>query len=223
MRLLLIRHGQSLSNLAWLENETSYGDEDSSLSDLGQAQAQALARAFAEGRLPRPAYLMSSLMVRAVQTAAPLAAALGLPVTGLVDAHEVGGLTRPGPGRSELLGLCDSLVLPDEVTELGWYHHPVEARIDGWDRATRVVSALLRQFGQSDELVGLVSHGMFIQLLMRVVAGWEADLESPFLDTWFNINNTGTVLLIFPGEYGERCWIHWVNRTDHLRPDQLSE
>jgi len=220
VRLLLVRHGQSQANLAWATDGTVWPHADEALTELGHVQAQALAHAFATGRLPRPGVLATSLMARAVDTVAPTAAALGMPVAGLVEAYEVGS-SGPGLGRSALLERCPGLELPDEATEAGWYLHPAEEREEAWDRATRVVSGLVRRYGGTDDLVVLVTHGMFIQLLMGIIGGWEVDFGA--LNVFFNHNNTGHTLLTFPSVYGERCLVGWVNRTDHLRPDQLSD
>ena len=231
MRLLLIRHGQSLDNLAWNAGMESIGDEDSPMTDLGHSQAASLAQAFRDGLLPKPDHLMSSLMVRAVQTVAPIAQALDQQVTGLVKAYEVGGVYRttdsyespyPGLKRAELLQCCPNLVLPPVVTDEGWYFRSIEPRIEAWSRAERVISRLMILYGNSNDLVALVSHGMFIQLLWRVLVGWQPNLSTPLLDAWFCMNNTGTVFLSSPGDFGEKASIYWINRTDHLSPDQLT-
>ncbi|MER2597907.1 MAG: histidine phosphatase family protein [Caldilineales bacterium] len=75
MQLYLIRHGQSFVNL---ENWTE-GNRDTPLTELGQRQASALAR-WLPGDLPRVDALYASTMQRARETAAPLAAAYGLPI-----------------------------------------------------------------------------------------------------------------------------------------------
>ncbi|MCL2784796.1 MAG: phosphoglycerate mutase family protein [Propionibacteriaceae bacterium] len=234
MKLLLIRHGQSLANLAWLQGEPIHGG-DPVLTELGEIQAQSLAHAFSTGLLPRPDYVFSSLMQRAVQTVAPVAQVLGCAVEGTLDGYEVGGLHHgsvdesdvrafPGLGTPELLSICPQLVLPDEVNEQGWYFREVETRVQGWVRAQRLFAQLVDRFGDTDACVVLVCHGMFIQLFLRTIIGWEPDLSTPMLDdAWFTINNTGSVYLTVPGEYGERATIHWVNRVDHLIEDHLSD
>ncbi|MDR0284446.1 MAG: phosphoglycerate mutase family protein, partial [Propionibacteriaceae bacterium] len=218
--------------LAWAEGRP-YGTEDPPLSPLGHTQAARLAEAFADGRLPKPDYLLSSLMQRALATVAPLSEVLDRPVLGVAEAHEVGGVYRrteadavvayPGEGRAALAGLCPRLLLPSTVTDDGWYFHDIETRAEGWARANQLAGALLDQFGDGDNLVALVAHGLFGQLLLRAYMGWEPDLGDPWPDTWLRLNNTATALLTVPGDYGERALVHWINRTDHLTPDLLSE
>jgi probable phosphoglycerate mutase len=73
-RVLLIRHGQSRGNA-----EGRFGGHSPTpLSELGHRQAEATARALASERVTA---LYSSDLLRAVQTAEPLARATGLEIT----------------------------------------------------------------------------------------------------------------------------------------------
>ncbi|HEV7893821.1 MAG TPA: histidine phosphatase family protein [Pyrinomonadaceae bacterium] len=72
-RVLLVRHGESRGNA-----ERRFGGHTATpLSDLGHAQAEATARALASENINA---IYSSDLLRAVQTAEPLARATGLPV-----------------------------------------------------------------------------------------------------------------------------------------------
>ena len=72
-RVLLVRHGQSRGNA-----EGRFGGHTATpLSDLGRAQAEATARALASENITA---IYSSDLLRAVQTAEPLARATGLTV-----------------------------------------------------------------------------------------------------------------------------------------------
>jgi probable phosphoglycerate mutase len=72
-RVLLVRHGQSLGNA-----ERRFGGHSPTpLSELGRAQAEATARALQTEKLSA---IYSSDLLRAVETAAPLARATGLEV-----------------------------------------------------------------------------------------------------------------------------------------------
>ncbi|HET6152386.1 MAG TPA: histidine phosphatase family protein [Marmoricola sp.] len=72
MRLLLLRHGQTHGNTSGALDTALPGLE---LTDLGQRQAEAAARALAEEPIER---IFISPTLRTQQTAAPLAAALGI-------------------------------------------------------------------------------------------------------------------------------------------------
>ena len=95
MRLLLIRHGETAHNAEQL----ALGQADVPLTERGRAQAQAIAQAYAVARDDGPiAAVYSSPLQRAINTARPLAEALGLPVQiepGLIemDIGEVEGKT----------------------------------------------------------------------------------------------------------------------------------
>ena len=72
MRLLLLRHGQTHGNTA---GALDTGEPGLDLTELGQSQAEAAARALAERGVDQ---IFVSSLVRTHQTAAPLAAMLGV-------------------------------------------------------------------------------------------------------------------------------------------------
>ncbi|MCV9993183.1 histidine phosphatase family protein [Paeniglutamicibacter sp. ZC-3] len=74
MRLILIRHGQTTSNVG---HHLDTGEPGASLTDLGREQARALPAALAATTIEA---IYASTLLRTQQTAAPLAAALGLEV-----------------------------------------------------------------------------------------------------------------------------------------------
>ncbi len=75
--MILMRHGQSEFNLHYTATRRDPGIVDPKLTEAGQAQAEAAARALAGAGIRR---ILASPYTRALQTAAPLAAALGVPV-----------------------------------------------------------------------------------------------------------------------------------------------
>ena len=76
-RMILLRHGQSEFNLAYTETRRDPGIHDPRLTPLGHEQAETAAGALAGERIRR---IVCSPYTRALQTAAPIAARLGLPV-----------------------------------------------------------------------------------------------------------------------------------------------
>jgi len=76
--MILLRHGQSEFNLHFTATKRDPGIVDAPLTDLGHAQAAGAAEALADAGIRR---IIASPYTRALQTAAPLARALGLPVT----------------------------------------------------------------------------------------------------------------------------------------------
>ncbi len=93
MRFVVIRHGQSTNNLLWETTGSELGRHpDTPLTETGHRQAELLAERLSAVLPWRVDAIYCSLMTRAVQTAAPIAAALGLPLIGRTDMFEVGGL-----------------------------------------------------------------------------------------------------------------------------------
>ena len=83
MRLLLIRHGQTPANV---RGELDTAKPGPGLTERGHAQARNIPGAL---RGEAVEAIFASTLVRTQQTAAPLAHALGLPVTVLPGVHEI--------------------------------------------------------------------------------------------------------------------------------------
>ena len=236
MRLLLVRHGESENNRIRAETGSWAGrSPDPELTTLGHAQAGKLADFYLEQGLPRPDVLLTSLMRRAVSTAAPLARAFDLPLQGNVLLHEVGGIyeaedegphvvgvPRPGSAASTLLELSPHLVLPGEADETGWHRRPFEPPAQAWERACEVVAMLRQQYGDSDQLVAVVSHAWFSQYLIHALLGWKPAPDGR-LSAWLVIHNTGHTLIELETGPGWPPALLWLNRHDHLPEDELTD
>lgn len=75
--MILLRHGQSEFNLLFTQLRRDPGIPDPKLTPLGHQQAEAAAVALANAGISR---IIASPYTRALQTAAPIARALGIPV-----------------------------------------------------------------------------------------------------------------------------------------------
>lgn len=205
VRFLLIRHGQSTNNLLYAEGRGPLSrDPDPGLTPLGERQAEQLARFAAEGGLSwLPSTIYSSLMLRAVQTAVPLARALGRPVIGHPTVHECGGpyediagdghrTPHPGSPRSVVAAVADPggvpLELPDAIGEWGWYAGPYETSAAICARAADVVAGL-RARHDDDDVIAVVTHGCFINFLLRTLLGIDA------MTGWFAIHNASVTVV----------------------------
>ena len=125
MKLILIRHGQSLNNLLADTHHEDYDaymaarSHEPPLTDVGQRQAEQIARylAVAAGRPRAPSArlgwaarehpitaLYVSPMLRALQTAEPIGRALGVTPHVWVDIHEHGGLFSGNPEKNDVEG-----------------------------------------------------------------------------------------------------------------------
>ncbi len=235
MRLLLIRHGESENNRIHAETGSWSGrSPDPGLTELGHTQAAKLADFYVERQLPRPDVLLTSLMRRAVATAAPLARALDLPLHGHPLLHEVGGvyeadsegpqvvgIPRPGSPASALLALSPHLVLPGDADETGWHRRPFEPPGHAWDRACEVAAELRASYGGTDQLVGVVSHAWFSQYLIHALLGWAPETDGR-LSAWLVIHNSGHTLLELEPGTGWPPALVWLNRHDHLADGELT-
>ncbi|CAK0895563.1 unnamed protein product, partial [Prorocentrum cordatum] len=141
LRLLLVRHGESRNNALMSgagmtpERWRAGREADPGLSEAGLGQAEALGcllgggtprRALLAGAVP-PSRLLVSPVRRAVETLRPTAERLGLAPEVWTECFEVGGIyhsggtTSRGLARSELREQLPGCVLPEDVTEQGWY------------------------------------------------------------------------------------------------------
>lgn len=184
MRLTLIRHGQTPSNVAGLLDTAPPGP---GLTDLGRRQAAAVPTAL-DGQ-PIDA-LYSSDQLRAQQTADPLAAARLLP------AETLPGLREIAAGHLEMAGDPDS-VRRYIGTLYQWLEGDLDARIPGGpsgretlDRYDAAIDQIVAGVGSGGSAVA-VSHGAAI----RVWAVARAAGFPSLAPDGRHLDNTGAVTL----------------------------
>lgn len=155
MRLLLLRHGQTTSNVAHLLDTAAPGAD---LTDLGRRQAEAVPGALAGERL---AAIYVSHLVRTHQTAAPLARAVG------VTPRERPGIAEIGAGDLEMRGDREAIDAYADVV-FSWDRDPGR-RVPGGEsghevlaRFDAVVAEAAAEFG--DATVVFVAHGGIIRV-----------------------------------------------------------
>ncbi|WP_179131162.1 histidine phosphatase family protein [Candidatus Entotheonella palauensis] len=213
---------------------------DPELTELGWRQAQALAKHLAAvtayrhpGRQELAAYGMTHLycsaMLRAMQTAQPIAQALALTPEVWVDIHEQGGLFYGNPRQPESLighsGMTrrdmqarfPGYQVPPEVTDAGWWREGCESREAFYARALKVAE-YLRQLARRhhdqgrDERIALVIHGDLIDLLLKAL------LEQLPGDSLRYVHAPTAITRVdFPPS--GPIYLHYVNRTEHLTPE----
>ena len=162
-RICFVRHGETDWNVA----QRMQGHIDRPLNDLGEAQAQAVGRYFAGREL---AAIYSSDLQRALQTAAPIAQALNLPVIPLQ------ALRERCFGRCEGLTFSEIAVRyeddaramvsrdPDYVTPGGG-----ESRRAHEQRVVVCIEDLLRR--HPGEVLAVVTHGQVLDVIYRRAYG----------------------------------------------------
>lgn len=243
MQLYIIRHAQSENNLIWQQTGGSNGRlPDPALTELGHQQARLVAEFLARPSDEAPAperdnrdgfgltHLYCSLMERSVLTGAYIAQATGLPLVGLVDIHEWGGIYHidevsgehiglPGPNREYFAARYPELVLPETLNHAGWWNREPEVVEERPLRARRFWKFLLKQHGQTDDRVAIVTHGGFTQTLLETLLSRsdpDITLGLP-AKVWFAINNAAISRFDFEADHFR---VGYLNRVDFL-PDEL--
>jgi probable phosphoglycerate mutase len=182
MRLILVRHGESPSNVRHLLDTAEPGPD---LTARGAEQAAALPRALADERVDA---VYASSLVRAQQTAAPLARLLGLPV------HVRAGIREIWAGELELRGDRRS-VERYLTTVFAWPEGDLGRRMPGAESGTEVLErfdAVVAEIAATGVRTAvLVSHGAAI----RVWTACRASNVDAALASTSTLANTGVVTL----------------------------
>jgi broad specificity phosphatase PhoE len=164
--MILLRHGQSEFNLHFTATRRDPGIKDPKLTDLGHRQAEEAAEALAAAQEIRR--IIASPYTRALQTAAPLARRLGLPVLVNPIVRERYAFTCDiGSPVTALRGAWPDLTL-DHLEEVWW---PLEE-----EPADQVLARAARFRGEMAALEDwahtvVVSHwGFILSMTGRSVA-----------------------------------------------------
>lgn len=196
MRLILVRHGQTPSNVAGLLDTAPPGP---GLNDTGHRQASAVPSALAAQPIDA---IFASDQTRAQETAAPLAAARGLSVSVLAGLREIGA------GDLEMAGDADS-VHRYIGTLIAWLDGDLTLRIPGgpngfdflerYDEAIGAIADDIAGTAGPDGAAVAVSHGAAIRAwaAIRAVspAGPEPTAPAPTGLGHRHLDNTGAVTL----------------------------
>jgi len=182
MRLILIRHGQTNSNVDGLIDTDEPG---AGLTGLGFVQAAALPDSLGGESID---VLYTSTLVRARQTTAPLAASLGL------DVRVRDGLREVRAGTLEMRGDAAAVQLYRDTT-FAWSAGDVDVRMPGAESGAEVYA---RYDAVIDEIAllgvgtaAVVSHGAVI----RSWAAARAHNVTADFAARSPLTNTGVLLL----------------------------
>ncbi len=241
MELYIIRHAQSTNNAL---GDPQDRDRDPPLTEIGERQADILARHLAAGiELVPPAaaingrgqqgysftHLHCSPMWRSLQTAYPIGQALGLRPEVWTDIHEQGGIYLDhgdgrgpigysGKTRQEIQTVYPHYVLPPEITDGGWWNRDHEDWPTCHRRANRVAEELRKRAAsdeRGDQRVAIVSHGGFVDALLKALFGQLSDGQ-----IFYYHYNTAISRVDF--RPGSRLDVRYLNRLDHLPPELIT-
>jgi probable phosphoglycerate mutase len=169
-KLVLVRHGETPSNVSRVLDTQLPG---APLTDQGTVQARALG-----ARLAPPAVLISSVALRAQQTAALLAAETGVPVQVLDGLHEVQVGDLEGRNDRVALETFGAIYLAWQTGDFAARPPGGESAHELLDRYLPAVAQVREQYfdGATANEVGpgdivIVSHGAAIMLAGGRLAG----------------------------------------------------
>ena len=241
MDLFIIRHGESANNALADIRERQV---DPPLTDLGVQQAKMLAIFLAGGQFPEHmdsngtnnkikmkegsgiTTLYVSPMYRTLQTVQPIAVSLGLDPMVWVDLHEEGGMYLnhgedrglvgyPGKTRKDIASEFGSYQLPSEITAGGWWSGGHEGKVAFTARANRV-SDSLKNMAISKEIIALITHGAFMNVLLKALLG---TISSSLIN--FRHHNTGITRINLRNDGRLELW--GLNQVHHLSSDLVSD
>jgi len=247
MELYIIRHGQSTNN-ALADDSQATRIYDPPLTDLGKRQAEALASYFGVGisrdpwvnpntgysqQIETPGFgithLFCSAMYRAMQTTQPLGGAISLKPEIWIDIHEHGGVYLeeagkitgyPGRNRNQIASEFPDYVVPDAVTDAGWWDAKtgLESISSCYGRAIKIAAELRRRAQdqhEKGERIAIVTHGTFIDALIKALFN-----QLPNRSLYYLHYNTAITRIDFTDK--DRLIVRYINRVDHLSPDLIT-
>ncbi len=208
-RLVLLRHGQSHSNVDRCLDTRPPG---ASLTPAGIAQARDFARGFER----QPGMLVHSVARRAEETAAVIGEVWGLPP------REVEGIHEVQVGELEMRNDDEAVDAFNRVYER-WHMGDLDVALPGGETGAQllgrylpVVADLRMRYlddgGWSNDIV-VVSHGAAIRLAAATLAG----VDGSFV-VEHHIGNAESVVLA-PITDGRWSCVHWGQHSPPFMPD----
>ncbi len=252
MQLYFIRHGQSTNNAIWQDNQYNMDSRvaDPTLTEKGFQQA-AITGEMLNSQIANRSdgiadtwdpqnragfhltHLYCSLMERAVQTGTVISKIVGLPLVGLPDVHEIGGIYREtmvngtptievshGLTPAQLADRYPELILSKPIPEQGWWVGGREELPRRLERAKRVIHFLKEHHGGTDDRVGIVTHGSFSALLYRVMLNLDLAAEIDIVVRNGFVSNNCSITRF--DQYGQDLAMVYYNRVEHLPTDLIT-
>lgn len=225
MHIYLVRHGQSHVNLADLTSD----HRDEPLTDIGRAQAAAVAAHIAEEvAVDR---LVASTVMRAAQTARAISTSTGLPVEWDDRLREVGTVFPNGSAIPEadlqpyLPEIWGTLRPYEPVTIGGESWMQVRARVGSFIESILPVpprgrgrEGAVEDAGVPEETLVVVCHAGVIEAFLEYVFE-----KGPWSVVAVETSNTGMTHLEYRPTPNRPDWrLHFHNRIVHLPPELIT-
>jgi broad specificity phosphatase PhoE len=208
-RLVLVRHGQSHSNV---ERRLDTRPPGASLTPAGVAQARDFARSFGQ----RAGMLVHSVARRAAETAAVIAEVWGL------APHEVHGIHEVQVGDLEMRNDDEAVETFNRIYER-WHTGDLDAALPGGEtgvqvlgRYVPVLANLRMRYLDNDQWTGdiiVVSHGAALRLAAAALAG----VDGSFV-VEHHIGNAESVILSPITDSRWSC-VRWGQHCPPFMPD----
>jgi probable phosphoglycerate mutase len=206
MRLILVRHGESVGNF---ENRLQ-GQEDYDLTELGREQAVATADRLHELQTTA---LYTSPLLRAAKTAEAISSRLGVEFQLLPDVAEYHFGELSGGTYADVRGHFERQGVPATAPTTERIYPGEEGRDNFYRRVTEAIWAVVDT--HPGETVAVVSHGGPIALFCQTVLGLPYKRPMPF-----GVNNCSLNVIDAPEGMPARerrlTLVH-LNDTCHLR------
>ncbi|HEX9114966.1 MAG TPA: histidine phosphatase family protein [Anaerolineae bacterium] len=180
--------------------------------------------------------LYCSPMLRSLQTAQAISRSIDLTPEVWIDIHEQGGMFleegegadrvavgKPGLTRSQILARFPGYVLPDGITERGWYNRDYEDWPACHVRAARVAETFFAWAATGNSRrIAIVSHGGFVDALLKAFlrAGPPAENNDGDRRYFYLHFNTAMDRIDFDPE--GRLRVAYLNRVVHLPPEMIT-
>lgn len=193
---------------------------DPPLTDLGKLQARLAGESLRDERITK---LYCGPMLRTLQTAQFIGELLDLPPHVFVGLHEWGGVWEaradgnsvqlPGLTRKQMSATFPGFVVPDDVTDRGWWFHDWEGDRAMLDLAHRnalsFIAHLETHHVAPEQRVAAILHGGSGSSLVGALFGVPQDV----LYARFTHDNTGISRFSITSEHRQ---LRYLNRIDHL-------
>ncbi|MCB2179649.1 histidine phosphatase family protein [bacterium] len=210
MRLFLVRHGQSETNVRW-DNITENRQMNARLTETGRYQAQKLAE-WMKRKIPQADALYASSLYRTRETVEPMETAYGM--TAKID-HRIreGGYcyNTGAPIEDDLLPIKKNANFhADPYIPYAFSPEGVESYNDLRTRTGKFLLQLIEN--HLNQTVIVVTHGWTLNAFMDHVFN-----VGMFRNAYINAENTSITYVEYLRPYQREPWrVHFIAQTPHL-------